>query len=46
MLTEPTVDKLKELSLYAMADAFIEQEQHALRSSHGQVRVPRPPGLG
>lgn len=27
-------------------DALIEQEQHGLRSSHGQVRAPRPPALG
>lgn len=27
MLTEPTLDKLKELTLYAMANAFLEQQK-------------------
>lgn len=27
MLTEPTLDKLKQLTLFAMADAFIEQQR-------------------
>ena len=27
MLTEPTLDKLKELSLYGMADAYLEQKR-------------------
>jgi DNA replication protein DnaC len=29
MLTEPTVDKLRELSLFAMAESFVEQQNKA-----------------
>lgn len=35
-----------QISLQWARHALIEQEQHALRSSHGQVRAPRLPARG